>query len=50
VGAVEVGEHHEAFHAGTELEEAEPFGVVEQHRGEFEQPFAYSWVGRADRG
>jgi hypothetical protein len=48
VGAVEVGEHHEALHAGAELAEAQPFGQLEQHRGEVDEPLADPLVGVGD--
>ncbi len=48
VGAVEVGEHHEALHARAELTEAEALGLVEQHRGELAQSFPDPAVGVGD--
>ena len=48
MGAVEVGEHHEALHAGAELAEAESLGQLDQHRGEFDEPFADPLVGVGD--
>ena len=48
MGTVEVGEHDKALDARAELAEAQPFGQLEQHRGEVDEPVADPPVGVGD--